>query len=184
MAAAAPRARLVLLRDDPECRVARIHREYVIEQDDGPAFALHAEEWLPVALEVGGVRVPFTVGEKLHLRVFDERDPEEGVALLAQYVSNAPWKKSGVHYFRGLEWRGVGTYRVAFRLPAARAGLTVEGLDFFVRVRDPGASRAARGRARRLAQRRAPRSPTLTPPLSALRPRIRGGARGGGVCRV
>ena len=63
---------------------------------------------------------------------------EEGVRRIARYTSPAPWASSGVHYFRALEWRSVGSYRAAF-FPQGVRRADVEPLNVFVRVSDPGA---------------------------------------------
>jgi hypothetical protein len=76
----------------------------------------------------------------LALQVFDERDPERGASMLMR-ENSVPWK-DGLHYFRALEWRQVGQYRITFKLTQLRkewadANVSITPLTFFVTVEDP-----------------------------------------------
>lgn len=113
-------ARLVLYTGDSPYQLARMYDEYSVVCLEGDAFALSPDEWFAVALEVDGARVPFLKSEHVTMRIFDERDPDEGVAQLFCSTSTAPFKKDGLHYFRAVDWRQVGEYRVTFRLTNSR----------------------------------------------------------------
>jgi hypothetical protein len=120
-AAAAPSsARLVLYTGDSPYKLARMYDEYSVVCLEGDALALSPDEWFAVALELDGARVPFLKSEHVTMRIFDERDPDEGVAQLFCSTSTAPFAKDGMHYFRAVDWRQVGEYRVTFRLTNSR----------------------------------------------------------------
>lgn len=139
--AAGEAARLVLLTaDDSGYKLARLHAQYRLEHEDGDAYTLSPDAWYAIGLEVGGKATPFLRHERVRMQVFDERDPEVGVQRLARYNSPAPWR-NGVHYFRALDWRAVGAYRITFRAAGMRrfgGDGAVGVLQFMVVCHDPG----------------------------------------------
>ena len=99
--------------------LARLYDEYAINALDGDAFELSRTEWYALYLQLDGQRVPFAKSEHVTMRITDERDPEEGARQLFTSTSMTPFK-DGMHYFRAIEWRQVGEYRVTFRLTNSR----------------------------------------------------------------
>lgn len=94
-----------------------------------------------MALSIDGVRVPFSGADHVTMRVLDERDRDEGVALIGERISTRAWS-DGFHYFAAPEWRKVGEYRIVFALSSRRlswrsSGAKVRPLSFSVRVEDP-----------------------------------------------
>ena len=142
-----PEVQLSLYQGASAYRLTTLHGVYSIEQDrrsDDRCMAFtwsEAGEWLAVAASVDGVRVPFSGSDHVTMRVLDERDRDEGVALIGERVSTRAWS-DGFHYFAAPAWRKVGEYRVVFALSARRAawraaGVKVRPLSFSVRVEDP-----------------------------------------------
>ena len=136
-ATALPAGRLVLRHADAQFEASRIYDEVVVVHSDGDAFSLSPTAWYVIGQEVGGVATPFIHHERVCMQVFDEKDGDEGVRRIARYVSTEPWS-NGLHYFKALDWRSVGQYRVAFFAHGSRRS-ELEPLNYFVRVSDPGA---------------------------------------------
>ncbi len=134
-------ARLVLLNTDTTggYKCAKIYDEYTITCRAGPAYTLNSKAWFVVALEVDGKRVPFQKSEKLKLKIFDEKDPDIGVSLLASYTSVA-WK-NGLHYFKSIDWQQVGQYRMTIKPSGMKrfgGDENVQTLQHIIRCADPG----------------------------------------------
>lgn len=126
-------ARLVLVTEGTAFKLQKIYSEYDVECLEGDAFQLTSEdEWFAVALEVDGKRVPFHSSEHVVMRIFDERDCDDGISQLFHAASTKPYK-DGLHYFRAVEWRQVGQYRITFRLTNSKrveAMLTAQRADY------------------------------------------------------
>ena len=73
------------------------------------------------------------------MKVFDERDTEMGSRMILQRTSAKPYR-DGMHYFRALEWRQVGAYRITFKLALnskARCAVALAPLSYCITVSDP-----------------------------------------------
>jgi hypothetical protein len=143
-----PRARLVLLTNDPlGSNAVPIPDEVVIYCRAGAAYAFAKAAYHVIGLEVDGVRTPLLSSERVVAKIFDERDPLDGARWLNRPgMSVAPWRASGLAYFRAVEWRQVGQYRLTFKLASTKrfdGGAAVAGLTFVVVATDPGESMQA-----------------------------------------
>jgi len=71
-------------------------------------------------------------------KVFDERDTEVGSRVILERTSVKPYK-DGMHYFKAVEWRQVGGYRITFKLSSPRNADTapVASLTYLITVSDP-----------------------------------------------
>lgn len=152
-AAKRSKPRLVLYSGPSKFNLATIHSEYSIDHIDDEkhlAFQWSTTGWYAIALEVDGRRVPFKAGEKLVLKILDERDPHTGVSVVESKVAKDIYT-DGMHYYKAIEFLKVGEYRVIIAPHTVRKEWREEGvrprqLAFEVRVEDPGYEAAQRAR--------------------------------------
>lgn len=115
--------KLVLLREDSQKTqnlLFDLPLHVTIRSLDDPVFEFTKSSWFAVALDdVSGKRTPLRKGERVMMKIFDENDPNSSAGSLwlnkpGQCV--LPWKQSGICYFRGIQWRRPGKFRVTFSL--------------------------------------------------------------------
>jgi hypothetical protein len=134
--------KLVLERADGsggKYKLAPIHAEYSIVCRPGHAFSFQDDAWYAIALYVDGSRTPFLAHERVVMKVFDEQDYVAGSLMLREWNSSV-YKPTGMHYFKAIDWRLTGKYRITFKVANARrfSEGEVKPLTFYVTATDPG----------------------------------------------
>lgn len=152
--------KLVLLKKDPQKTpnlIFDLPLEISIRSLDDPVFEFTKSSWFAVALEDrSGKQIPFRKGERVMMKIFDENDPDSSSG--SQWLNKPgqcvlPWKQSGVCYFRGIQWRRPGNFRVTFSLVSSSRSTgvvgdstnvsyvipvaNVSGIQWLLQVKDP-----------------------------------------------
>ena len=152
--------KLVLLKKDPQKTpnlIFDLPLEISIRSLDDPVFEFTKSSWFAVALEdSSGKQIPFRKGERVMMKIFDENDPDSSSG--SQWLNKPgqcvlPWKQSGVCYFRGIQWRRPGNFRVTFSLVSSSRSTgvvgdstnvsyvipvaNVSGIQWLLQVKDP-----------------------------------------------
>ena len=138
-----PEVRLILLPKDPHgAESATFADEIVIYCQQGPAYKYENHTYYVLGLEniQTKERIPLLSNERIIMKIYDERDPYDGVRMLNRPgLTAAPWKNVGLVYFKAIEFCQVGQYRITFTLKTQRFnnGLNVKGLQYVVVATDP-----------------------------------------------